>query len=1837
MIREVIMFWHVIKKWLLAIVFITVNCVSITLAEEFQTLWKSGGESVCSLQNSHQLRPTSAADGAGGLLVAWQDQRSGNRIYAQKLNSAGYRLWENNGVLLGTSGSEGNPTICNDGTGGAIVTWDDNGTIGGIVASRINHEGIVEWTTVICNAPGEQYFPKIVSDNAGGAIIAWRDGRDPGWDVYAQRINSEGLVKWQTNGKPIRHYNQGGWDIDNIYIISDGAEGAIICWQDNRNSRYGNGWDVYCQHIEGSGNLRWGSNGFSVYGGSGDQKRPYACSDGSGGVIITWTDSRNGNWDVYAQRILNSGSKQWGGSGVPVCNIAGTQYSYDIVSDGESGAIVVWDDDRNGNWDVYAQKIDFDGVLVWSPSGEPVSIISSSHQYRAQMVSDGSGGAIIAWWDYRNASYYDSRSDIYAQRINTNGVIQWTENGVAICARRYDQYFQYDGDVYYNTNNIVSDGSGGAIIAWQDAINWDYGNGWDVYAQRINDNLPSGPTSAYGWSDDSRTFSLITNSWYNYPNPYFTWSPATSENGIAGYAVSFTKDSKDTVDTAIIQTDTTYNVQGPLDDNSAYYLRVRAKNNNGYWNVAKTLFIYRYDITPPEAFNLSSPANGGWGNALPRFSWERLSDVGSGISHYQLWINNELNKDSLSSNYNQTPASPLSESFHTWFVKAIDKAGNEKKSNQTWSVRVDATSPVKFDITSPGDNEWTNNLQPLFTWQTSSDAGSGLEKYQLLIDNLIKRDNIPPTTTSSTPTTKLSNGEHIWCVQAIDNVNNSQKSNQSWKIKIDNVPPGGEFVNGIKGEYYSNPGSDVSPSFGRLRFTRIDANINFNWEQGSPGYGLQENDFQVRWSGYLHAPVTGSYLFKTTTDDGVKLWIDNELLIDAWYDQDTVSHSANKFLVGNKWYELKMEYYENERFARAWLYWTLPGGIEEIIPTQKLRADPGFELESPDNNSWSNDPTPTFSWQEAFDQGIGLAKYQLWIDGELIIDDIPPGTTSLILNDSLALSSGNHTWFIKAFDNLDNVSQSNHSWTIRVDTKSPSAFSLKSPQDSSFIKFPTPNFSWSPTTDDGSGLSHYQLWIDNNLSADNLTTIASAPGTPLSEGYHRWFVKAIDKVGNEMNSKETWTVIGEWNPPIPFDLASPANGDTTIFDKPTLYWHPSDDVGSGLEKYELWIDGVLNQNYIAPADTSITPVSPLSNGSHPWFVKAVDRAGSNTSSNSTWQLFVNRDLTPPEVNIITPAEGYTIKAPTFTMTGNASDTGGSGVDSVWISIDNGPWLGVTNTGTDFSTWAYQWTGYSAGSHKVRSRAIDRAGNEQEAFSAIKFFVNLSAPTIASSSISPNPAKAGDIIVTIKFFDPDGIDNSVSPLVSFRPTGSTAVYSVNQTSFTKGTWTGVGVVMADLNNGFAKLIVSGVMDIYGNIMDPDSSSGDFIIDTVPPTIDSVSVNPDPAKDGNIYIAITFLEATSGIDTTAHPTITFIPMGGMPVSVIQTAFDSQTKNWSGIGSISSEMADGVATILVKGAKDLAGNQMKENKDAKRFLIDVTPPVAFDLLSPEDSTWLNVTLPIFKWNPSSDATSGLKGYDLFINGELAIANISAQETNQQLVSPLSDGEYLWTVDAYDSAGNETRANKEHILSIDTTPPISEVTNLTAGQDVIGPVFIIEGEANDGFGASKGIGVDSVFISVDGGYQWRPATSDSLDYFRWIYVWSSFENQDYTIKSKAIDKLGNEEIPSDGLVVTDVEERISKVIPKEYCLFQNYPNPFNPETTIRFQLPKKENIKIVIYNQRGQKIRTLVDKMMQPGYFKIIWDAKDDRGNKVSSGVYIYQMHAGRYQTKKKMLLLK
>jgi hypothetical protein len=148
-------------------------------------------------------------------------------------------------------------------------------------------------------------------------------------------------------------------------------------------------------------------------------------------------------------------------------------------------------------------------------------------------------------------------------------------------------------------------------------------------------------------------------------------------------------------------------------------------------------------------------------------------------------------------------------------------------------------------------------------------------------------------------------------------------------------PPAGGTGTGLRADYFNDPGDGnhfITPAL-----TRTDATVNFNWGAASPATGVNIDNFSVRWTGQVQAPVSGAFTFATTADDGVRLWVNGQLVIDNWVDQSaTTRTSAAITLVAGTKYDVRMEYYEHGGDAVAELLWAYPGQAQIAIPKSQL-------------------------------------------------------------------------------------------------------------------------------------------------------------------------------------------------------------------------------------------------------------------------------------------------------------------------------------------------------------------------------------------------------------------------------------------------------------------------------------------------------------------------------------------------------------------------------------------------------------------------------------------------------------------------------------------------------------------------------------------------------------------------------------------------------------------------------------------------------------------------------------------------------------------------------------
>ena len=183
---------------------------------------------------------------------------------------------------------------------------------------------------------------------------------------------------------------------------------------------------------------------------------------------------------------------------------------------------------------------------------------------------------------------------------------------------------------------------------------------------------------------------------------------------------------------------------------------------------------------------------------------------------------------------------------------------------------------------------------------------------------------------------------------------------------------------GVKGQYYQ--GID----FGELILTRTDPQINFNWADAGPDPAVGVNNFSVRWTGEVEALFTETYTFHTNSDDGVRLWVDGQMLIDNWTDHGNTEDKGTIDLIARGRYNIVMEYYEAGSGAVAELRWSSPHTPKQFIPQGALSLPVRASRSDPSNGAVDIKQTPILSWSP----GDYAASHQVYFgtDQEAVLN-----------------------------------------------------------------------------------------------------------------------------------------------------------------------------------------------------------------------------------------------------------------------------------------------------------------------------------------------------------------------------------------------------------------------------------------------------------------------------------------------------------------------------------------------------------------------------------------------------------------------------------------------------------------------------------------------------------------------------------------------------------------------------------------------------------------------------------------------------------------------------------
>ncbi len=339
----------------------------------------------------------------------------------------------------------------------------------------ISSTGWSQWSTntavntAICSTDPQAARTQIrtASDGANGMFICWIDGRNAsGGSIYVQRVSNTSSQIFTKDGILVSGTTvQKG----NLAMIADGSGGVIISWTENN--------DIYGRRIDANGNFVWSGDKLLSVTTAGNQSGTVMAVVNSTHAIAAFVDGRNnitggtGN-DIYLQKIDLATGDRLLTIDTPACRAAGNQTAIQIVPDGAGGAFVSWQDPRAASTDIniYMTRVNNDCLPSsgWATDGIPVCV-ATGNQTGLVMISDKNNGVYLTWQDFRAGS---TNGDIYAQRVAADGNVLWTANGVPVSINFGSQ-----------TLPQILAVSDGAVLTWTDPRLGTSNR--DIYAQKI--------------------------------------------------------------------------------------------------------------------------------------------------------------------------------------------------------------------------------------------------------------------------------------------------------------------------------------------------------------------------------------------------------------------------------------------------------------------------------------------------------------------------------------------------------------------------------------------------------------------------------------------------------------------------------------------------------------------------------------------------------------------------------------------------------------------------------------------------------------------------------------------------------------------------------------------------------------------------------------------------------------------------------------------------------------------------------------------------------------------------------------------------------------------------------------------------------------------------------------------------------------------------------------------------------------------------------------------------------------------------------------------------------
>lgn len=365
--------------------------------------WQEDGVPV-STTLSTSTRMSIVSDSEGGIFIAYE---LGDEVYVQHIGSEGVAQWGSDGFpVCGVAGDQFNPSICRDSGNGVIVCWAHSRSEGnGIYLQYLDQDGDPVWNPdgILVDPVYYGNSPRICADGQGGAFVSWIDS----YDVYAQRIRTDGSLAWGAGSKLIR---EGYYSQSNVDISSNNRYGAVIFWE-NMCSIYESTFQMRIAAVDSTGLVIFGVRGYQC---GGPPISPSVVVDDEGGLIISYlSDEYGGSMKPAVRSYDDNFVSQWQ-TGIWA---EGSTGSVSVANDGNKGAHFLWRDTRTGSFRLYMQHFDSLGTRLY-PSGGIAVVEGGTTSQGGYICSNGSGGTVVAWSESRENS---DGVDVYASAFDYLG------------------------------------------------------------------------------------------------------------------------------------------------------------------------------------------------------------------------------------------------------------------------------------------------------------------------------------------------------------------------------------------------------------------------------------------------------------------------------------------------------------------------------------------------------------------------------------------------------------------------------------------------------------------------------------------------------------------------------------------------------------------------------------------------------------------------------------------------------------------------------------------------------------------------------------------------------------------------------------------------------------------------------------------------------------------------------------------------------------------------------------------------------------------------------------------------------------------------------------------------------------------------------------------------------------------------------------------------------------------------------------------------------------------------------------------------------------------------